>query len=291
MSLRRPFPAWLGSVAAILIVSSGLSGTALGATTPAGFSSIPIQGVSLTGNSPGMLWYQPVNVALMTQKVQAWLAAATVVPAPAMPRKQPVLMDYLGPARLSFTDGANGEKVAVFPAYYLAEEGKAGAVTVHYIPDTVAYQSGPGGPAVYLREPALDRYLRQGRLWQRDFVPEEFTPADKAAVQAIRSSRWGGTFAGFPVTPGERVATLREGAQTVYETRTTSVRTEGTRFTVTFEETWADGHVLREWNFAVSSEDGVEPVGETVQCSGGNNTRDACPLEAAGEGLPGGVTG
>lgn len=287
MLVRPSFAARFGSLVAVCLVSC-LPGNALGAT--AGLSTVPIQGVSVTGNGPDMLWYDPAQVARATRQVQGWLAHATEVPAPAMPKKQPVLMDYLGPARLYFTDGVNGQPVTVFPAYYLADAGKGGGVAIHYIPDIVTYRMGRAGPAVYLRAPALDRFLRQERLWQSQFVPEAFTSAETVAVRAVRRSRWGSVAQEFPQAPGERTATVRVGSQTLYETRTTLVQTEGASRIVTFEATWENGDVLEAWTFAVSSKGVVDPVGQTAQCLSGSSSQGECPLDNAsnvsGTGLP-----
>ena len=135
-----------------------------------------IRDITLSGDEPAMPVYVPIHAAKVAHELQAWLASATPAPAPALPppsRHPVVLMDYLGPARLYFTDASTGRRLSVYPAYYLSDHGPDHAVTIHYFTDVVAYRydltGANGGSIEYVRAPALYRYLRDDSRWHRQF--------------------------------------------------------------------------------------------------------------------------
>lgn len=191
----------------------GLAVNAL-VTVPAAVASAPgaatytpptyVQAVTLSGDTPAALWYYPKDAAKVTREVFTWLRAAVPAAAPTFPKpKRLLVMDYMGPAQLSFT-GPKGVRVTVYPAFYLAE-GRHHLVNAHYAPDVLAYvvnRRASSSSTTYLRSSALYGFLRDDPVWRVQFQLEAFTTAEQAAVAAVLVSSYGKALRGVPERPG-----------------------------------------------------------------------------------------
>jgi hypothetical protein len=242
-------------VAALLTLGLSCLGASPRPVAAAGSLLPPIEAVMLSGDAPAMIYYLPTEPARVTAQLARWLAAATPTRARPPRRRGPrvVLMDYLGPARLYFTNAA-GRRMEVAPADYLTE-GADHAVRVHYLPDVVAY--GPyAGPVRYLRSPGLYRYLRDDADWHRQFAVDSYTPPEaRAIVAALRSAEGRLLPSGFPATPGVAPDTYRDpaAAAPVYATLETRAQPAGHDVLVTFSQVWADGRYGHTWRFWVTA--------------------------------------
>ncbi|MCL6595358.1 MAG: hypothetical protein K6V73_04010 [Firmicutes bacterium] len=225
-----------------------------------------VEAVTVAAPEPGMPWYYPADPAPVLREVHAWLDHARPVPAPRMPLRQPILMDYLGPAQLDFVDGARGVRVVVHPAYFLQSQGQA--VRVHLLPNLVAYteDAGRNRPVtLYLQAPALYRYLTDDRLWQAQMVPEQWTDAQAAAVRAVHASRFGDLVRGFPDVPAPGTLVLRAGGRILRATVSVTAA-PGAGFTqVTFAEAWDNGARARIFRFTVGPGETVTRLGPKVR--------------------------
>jgi|GEM_PF-4466708 len=232
---------------------AALPGSAL-AARPAYAPPADIQAVTLSGDTPAAIWYFPRDTARVTREVYAWLRRAAPTQAPVFPHADgAMVMDYLGPARLSFALPGGG-RVQVYPAYALVA-GKGHSVDVRYAPGVLAYVESMGrgpGRTLYIRERALDRYLRDDAAWHAQFQPESFTAGQAGAVARVLASRFGRPLRGFPAQPGTAALTLpaRAGGN-VFATATSQARTAGGTVRVEFQESWADGARQHVWRFAV----------------------------------------
>lgn len=207
-----------------------------------------VQAVSLAGDSPAQMWYFPTNPAAVVSEVYNWLRIATPTTIH-MPSQHGIfLMDYMGPAQLSFTD-QSGRLITVYPAFYLAKS--TDRIAAHYFPNVVAYRAGKH--VTYLSSPALYRYLHHDALWQAQFAMEADTPAQERAIHAVFASPFAATFRGFPTRPAVAARNVRQKNGTVIRaTCTTQAVAQGKDMAVIFRETWNNGKAEHTWRVIVS---------------------------------------
>ncbi|MCL6444682.1 MAG: hypothetical protein K6T83_14720 [Alicyclobacillus sp.] len=220
-----------------------------------------VLGVTIAGDSPASMWYYPSDVARVTLQVYNWLSHSTPVTVQMPKSNVGVVMDYAGPAQLSFTDG-NGHHIMVYPAYYLADAHQnayGGPIVKRYpFPGVVAYQDG--STTAYLKSPALYNWLKQD-AWKSEFVSESYTPAEQRAIQAVSDSKWHWLFRRlFPSRPCPAVRDIPRGGMTDVHGHTvtlpgtcaTYVGPDGDNIRVSLTETWYNGKAQHTWTFVVS---------------------------------------
>ena len=203
--------------------------------------------------SPAQMWYFPTNPAVVIAEVYNWLRLATPTAVHIPSQHGIFLMDYMGPAQLSFTD-QSGRHITVYPAFYLKKSGHG--ITVHYFPNIVAYQTGKH--ITYLTSPALYRYLHQDARWQAQFAMEADTSAQERAIHAVFSSPFAATFRGFPTRPAVAARNVRQKNGTVIRaTCTTQVVAQSKDMAVILRETWNNGKAEHTWRVVVSPEGAI----------------------------------
>lgn len=231
-----------------------------------------ILGVTIAGDSPASPWYYPLHSATTTSLVYNWLSRSTTVPVQVPKSNAGLVMDYAGPAELSFTD-ENGHHIMVYPAYYLADAHKnvyGGPIVKRFpFPGIVAYQDGPN--TVYLKSPALYSWLKED-TWESEFVMESYTPAEQKAIRLVSTSQWHWLFRKlFPSIPSPAVRDLPHGGPifarghsfTLPGTCTTYVQPDGDNIRVSLTEIWYHGRAQHTWTFVVSPQGEILKTGQS----------------------------
>ena len=215
-----------------------------------------VLGIAIASEGPGQMWYYPTAAAGVTSRVFGWLrrATATFVSMPKPRAGLPLVMDYMGPAQLAFTD-EYGEHIMVYPAFYLSQTHDQGRVFVRFpYPGVLVYRTG--AKTFYLKSPALYRWLKRD-VWKATFVPEMYTPAESRAVHTVLASSWHRLFQTlFPPSPGSTACDIPHGgpiASTLQGTCLTYADPASRAVLVTLTEIWSNGAFEHTWSFEVSS--------------------------------------
>lgn len=128
-----------------------------------------ITSISMTGDTPAQVYWQPKNPANVKSEIMGWLKQAQPTAVHSLPREViPHLEDYLGPAHL-YLKASNQQTITIWPVYYLSFKSTQDGnyqYFVHYVNNVVAWTQG--NKSSFLFAPVLFRWLQQDQ-WMHEF--------------------------------------------------------------------------------------------------------------------------